>query len=81
MTGFLTIIAAAGWYAALLLWTRLIVALREIERQRDACRHHCPLSVCPDRVDRTVGDLATGDRQGRDVSTGDPARNFPVAKP
>ena len=73
--GFFLILSAAGWYAALLLWTRLMVALREIERRREACRHHCPLSVCPDEVDRIAGDLEGAQAPGRAVETGDPAQN------
>ena len=76
MTGFLLIIAAAGWYAAILFWTRLIALAREIERQREACRHHCPLTVCPGEVDSAAGVLASPSGQGRDAETGAPARKF-----
>ena len=75
MTTWFMILAAAGWYVAVLLARRLVIVLRDAARYRDFTH-----SVCPGGVDRDAGDLATGDRQGRGVSTGVPARNFPVAK-
>lgn len=84
MTGFFMIIAAAGWYLAALLWRRLSATAQALDLRRQSCERFCPLAeqpLCPSEADHIARDLATGDRQGRAVETGDPARNSSVAKP